>query len=204
MSAGAVARRIVDLYDDIEHIEPATISKIENGKMRLSDPWIEKIANALDVGLADLFVEAPPPEPIYVRGRVQAGTWAESLEWDEADRYPVWVPIPDAWKPFPKYGLEVRGPSMNRRYPEGTILICVGILDADIEPEEGHRYIVERQDTAGLHEMTVKELRFDKQERPWLWPDSDDPDFQQPIAAEGEDGGSVEIRAIVITSVQPE
>ena len=181
-----------------------TINKYETGVTELNAAKMEVIAEALGVQVGEIFAESPPPEPIHVRGRVQAGAWAESLEWDDGDRYPVWVPIPDQWRPFAKFGVEVHGPSMNRRYPEGTVLICVPIIEADIEPKEGQRYIVERTDTSGFHEMTVKELRFDRDGRPWLWPDSDDPKFQEPLAADGENGDEVQIRAIVITSVQPE
>ena len=189
---------------DAAGTEAPTINKLEKGQMRLTDVWMQRIAKALGVQVAELITEAPPPEAIFVRGRVQAGAWAESLEWDADERYPVWVPIPEKWRAFNKFGLEVRGPSMNRRYPEGTILVCVSVIEADVEPQQGHRYIVERIDSAGQHEMTVKELKFDDDGKAWLWPDSDHPEHQAPIAADGGDGDSIEIRGIVITSVQPE
>lgn len=179
------------------------IGLLEKGERQLTQDWMIRLSAVLNVQPAELIAEAPPPEPIYVRGKVQAGTWSEALEWEQNRRYPVWVPIPGHWKPLPKYGLEVHGPSMNRRYPEGTILVCVGILDADIEPKEGQRYIVQRE-SAGEFEMTVKELKIDKDGRPWLWPDSDDPEHQNPLAANGDDGDTIQILAIVITSVQPE
>lgn len=183
--------------------EASTINKLEKGQIKLSTEWMSRLAKCLDVQPTELISESPPPEPIYVRGKVQAGSWSEALEWDQSRRYPVWVPIPNQWKPLPKFGLEVHGPSMNRKYPEGTVLVCVGILDADIEPKEGQRYIVQRE-SHGEFEMTVKELKLDQQGRPWLWPDSDDPEHQQPLAANGDDGDTVQILAIVITSVQPE
>ncbi len=183
--------------------DASTINKLEKGKTKLTTDWINRLSTALGVQPTAIIAEAPPPEPIYVRGKVQAGSWSEALEWEQSRRYPVWVPIPDQWKPLPKFGLEVHGPSMNRKYPEGTVLVCVGILDADIEPREGQRYIVQRE-SHGEFEMTVKELKLDQQGRPWLWPDSDDPEHQQPLSANGDDGDTVQILAIVITSVQPE
>lgn len=191
------------LYD-LDIGNPLWFVKYNIAKTKLTTEWMDRLAKALNCRTIELISESPPPEPIHVRGRVQAGAWTESLEWDRADWYPVWVPIPEAWRAFEKFAVEVAGPSMNRRYPEGTVLICVPIIAADIEPAEGQRYIVERSDLAGLHEMTVKELKFDRQGRPWLWPDSDDPEFQEPLAADGNDGDAIEIRAIVITSVQPE
>lgn len=181
----------------------STINKYETGITDLNTAKLEQIADIFGVPVNELISEAPPPDPIYVRGRVQAGSWSEALEWDQSRRYAVWVPIPAQWKPLPKFGLEVHGPSMNRRYPEGTVLVCVGILDADIEPKEGQRYIVQRE-SHGEFEMTVKELKLDEEGRPWLWPESDHPEHQVPLAANGDDGDTVQILAIVITSVQPE
>lgn len=183
--------------------EATTINKLEKGQIRLSVDWLEKIAAALKVSVAELISQAPPPEPIEVRGKVQAGNWTDAIEWEHAMRYPVWVPVPDQWKSNGVFGLEVHGPSMNRRYPEGTILLCVPFVPADIEPRESQRYIVQRE-RAGEYEMTVKELRFDKAGKPWLWPDSDDPDHQQPLAVQGDDGDTIEIVALVIASFQPE
>lgn len=180
------------------------IGHLESGKRRLTADWMVRISKALDCAPADLMVEPSGVDVTFVRGAVQAGRWLEANEWDRGDWYSVFVPVPEEWRRMPKFGLEVRGNSMNRRYAEGSVVICVRLVDADLEPVPGHRYIVQRVDPGGLHEVTVKELRLDRSGRPWLWPDSDDPEHQEPIALDGKDGDEVEILAVVVASVQPE
>lgn len=137
---------------------------------------------------------------IEVIGAVQAGAWLEALQWETDERYSVAVPISDKYHRV--YGLEVRGPSMNKRYPEGTVIVCVKPQEYGEEPKPGKRVVVERRNDQGLHEATVKELRADDSGLRWLWPDSTDPNYQTPIRTDG--GEDVEITGIVIGSWQPE
>ena len=48
-------------------IESGTISKLLNGRMRLSDVWLAGFAEALNVEVADLFRDpnAPHPEDLF-------------------------------------------------------------------------------------------------------------------------------------------
>ena len=80
-------------------------------------------------------VEAAVVPHADAREPIKPCAFLDANEWHPEDWYRVRVPVPEQWRKFPLFGLEVRGPSMNRRYPEGTILICVGILDAAIEPQ---------------------------------------------------------------------
>ena len=138
---------------------------------------------------------------IKVRGEVQAGHWSEASEWLPEDQETVTLPRPDSHRAY--FGLRVRGPSMDMVYPEGTILVCVGLHDYDHVLENEDHVIVQRWD-GDLVEATVKELRKDQDGRYWLWPRSTHPEHQTPIAVPsnvvaGEDDGNA--TDIVITAI---
>jgi SOS-response transcriptional repressor LexA len=140
---------------------------------------------------------------IMVRGAVQAGVWKESLEWDESDWYTVPMPSEDPRYPgIPLFGLEVRGPSMNKVFPEGTILACVHLIHAPVDVEPGRYVIAEQVNEHGEFESTVKQLRKDADGTYWLWPCSDDPRYQTPLKVNG--GKTCRITALVVRSSRPE
>lgn len=119
-------------------------------------------------------------EPIYVRGAVQAGTWREALEWPRDDWYPIAIPPGDPHGELSRFGLSVRGPSMNAVYPDGATLICVRFSDLGRGPESGDRVICQRHNPNGMIEATVKEFVIDDGIA-WLWPRSYHPEHQTPI-----------------------
>lgn len=116
---------------------------------------------------------------IQVRGAVQAGHWAEAIEWPRDEWDVVRVPRPDGHKSY--FGLLVKGPSMNQVYPEDTILVCVPMMHYDHALSEEDHVIVQRRAESGLVEATVKEIRSDSEGRIWLWPKSTHPEYQSPI-----------------------
>lgn len=138
---------------------------------------------------------------IKVIGAVQAGTWRNALQWDEDEQYSVEAPVPETLRGLRVFGLEVRGPSMNKVYPEGSILLCVSPAESHITPKVGHRVIAIRKDHDEV-EATVKELRADGDGKFWLWPQSDHPAHQAPIPLEGTE--EVEIQGLVVSSFRHE
>lgn len=171
---------------------PTTISRLINGQRKLDIEWIEKFADALNVAPSEILEERIPVRVIQVQGYVQAGEWAETWHWEE-DQYEVAVPDDPQMRNFSLYGAETRGPSMNKRYPEGTILVFTDTIETKEQIEFGKRYIVERERADGLREATVKLLWKDEHGKPWLLPESDDPRFQEPIAINGNDGDTIRI-----------
>lgn len=119
---------------------------------------------------------------VTVAAHIQAGAWSEAWEWEPDDRYDVWIPDDPEYRPFRLYAGETRGPSMNKRYPERTILIFTNVAETMEEPVPGKRYIVERRRAGGEAEHTVKLLHRDDDGKYWLLPESDDPRFQAPIS----------------------
>lgn len=148
-------------------------------------------------------VEATPSNTIniHVRGAVQAGYFTEAAEWPRDDWENISLPRPDGHKSY--FGLRVKGPSMNLIYPEGTILVCVPMYDYHDMLENGDHVIVQRWD-AGMVEATVKELKRAEDGSTWLWPRSDHPEYQMPIALPANNGdhsdymGTNDIRVVAV------
>lgn len=122
---------------------------------------------------------------IPVRGHVAAGVWLETdavRRWEDAvdeinlginaHRYPQGA----------VYGLIVRGSSIDRIARDGDVLICADIGMTGVELADGNLVIVERlRAQEGLREVTAKRLRRRASGIVELWPESDDPRWQQPI-----------------------
>lgn len=178
-----------------------TIQRLEGGKTKLDTEWMEKLAPPLDVDAIDLVTNRPKFRTVEVRGYVQAGQWEEAWELPEDDRYAIPVPDDPQYRHVRLFGVETRGPSMDRRYPEGTVVVVADLYEHGEEPRPGRRYVVERERADGMREATVKTLWRDDDGKLWLLPESTDPRFQQPIAAEGDTGDLVRIIGRVVYAV---
>lgn len=117
---------------------------------------------------------------VNVIGRVQAGEWVEAFELLPDDWYAIDAPLDSRFNGVPRFALEVRGPSMNRLYAQGDIVICVRISDIGRMPRSGERVVVQRTNEQGMIEATIKEYVVDEDGKVWLWPRSTYPEFQQP------------------------
>ena len=134
---------------------------------------------------------------LSIVGVVEAGVFRETVVFDADNQYEVAIPAPRNLPTAHAFGLEVRGPSMNLLYPEGTVLVCVKLPDMSRDLRDGDHVIVYRRD-GDMVEATCKELRM-VNGGPWLWPRSSDPNHQAPIQADhDEHGAEIEIHAVVI------
>lgn len=196
-------------FGELFSVTQATISRWEEG----AEPGHEnlKALSTLAGVTMDEFVGYNPPKHIDVRavnvvGAVEAGAWIEAIEWSEDKIYPVYA-LPDSkFGRLPHFGLEVRGPSMNEVYPEGSVVICVTLGDAAREPKSGERVICLRRRPNSMIEATVKEFIVEKDGTGWLWPRSKHPAHQAPMPYPAVDGDSEEvwIYALVAGSYRPE
>lgn len=101
-----------------------------------------------------------------------------------------------------QYSLIVDGPSVNRRIPDGAYAICAPFDAFPGGAQHGQLVHVIRE-RSGLHEHTIKELRFTSSGM-ILMPVSDDPRYQDEVTlATGEDGEVVKIQGIVIGAFVP-
>ncbi len=151
--------------------------------------------------------DAPPGlRRVTVAAHIQAGFWAESWEWNDDEQYSVYIPDDPEYKPFRLFAAETRGPSMNKRYPERTVLVFTDAQEMMEEPIPGKRYIVERRRAGGEAEHTVKLLHRDEEGKYWLLPESDDPRFQAAISIDegSNDDDTVTILGRVCYAVSKE
>lgn len=136
----------------------------------------------------DFFENALPYRPehlesVEVVGVVQAGLFTEALEWDAARRYSIKMPVNDGYpSALKRYALEVRGESMNRVFPDGSLVSVIDFDELGRPPETGDYVVVMRRDKHGAgFEATIKAIQIRDDGSACLWPQSTDPDFQQPF-----------------------
>lgn len=142
----------------------STISRIEAGRINLTQAWLEKLGAALNVNPLELIADAASQVRLVpVIGYVAAGQWAEAIE------------EPDSWHPVPgdvggpkAFALKPKGDSMDNVASEGEIIV----VDPDqLELIDGKAYIV----TNAEGEATFKRYRADP---PRLEPDSSNPEHK--------------------------
>ena len=202
----------------------ASVSRWEKGA-EIDEGWLIKYAEIAGRAPAEIRYGIDAVVSIHrtkIIGAVQAGQWNDDPPWLEDDLYAVDVPVLPEFAHMTRFGLEVRGPSMNRIYPEGTVLICVPLAELERWPESEEMVIVQRRGASGL-ETTVKEFVHDDSGA-WLWPRSNHPEHQQPIplprphidgdeqqlaladfmAVDEDHGEEIAVIALVIQSVRNE
>jgi transcriptional regulator with XRE-family HTH domain len=205
------------------NLSPGYLQQVVAGSMPTVSRLIA-LAKALEVPpvtLLEALVEKgdalTPPRPghsreVLVRAYVEAGVFAPSDLWPPDDWYSVDMPLPSLPPWVPVIGCEVRGRSMDRVYPPGSILACARLIDLDRQPQDGERVIVRRRsNTDDGIELTCKRLGFDG-DRAILWPMSTDPDHQQPLVipfqqdpdAHQVGTDDIVIDAVVVAAIVPE
>lgn len=182
---------------------------VQGKKLSIRTDKLESLARALHLEAADLGVSKSTAardtiRRVIVKGFVQAGYWAETWEWGDDDQYSVPVPDDPALQPFTLFAAEARGPSMNKRYPDQTVLVFTDAVETGASLELGKRYIVERERADGMREATVKTLWRDEAGKIWLLPESSDPRFQEPIPIEGGEDDTVRVVGRVVYAVSKE
>lgn len=221
--AGLSQQKLADAADTSQ----PQILRLEGSRRKLTKEWAERLAPHLGVSAETLMF--PPddfeivPEGaghvvddsdgLEVPGEVAAGRFMSTegaVDETVYDRAPI---TPDARYPkHAQYGLVVRGTSINRIAIDGDILHCVDIQASGHMPQSGELVIVEQIHLGGhMRERTAKVLKEVGDERfVELWPDSDDPKWQDPIliphrvySHHVEPDLKVEIRAFVIGSYRP-
>lgn len=200
-SQSDVARMLTETLG--RSIDRAAVNKMAKGTRKIAADELIAMAR---------YLNAPAPSQnvglrtITVAAHVQAGYWAETWEWADDDKYEVAVPADPLLDGFQLYGAETRGPSMNRRWPERTVVVFTNVAETEETLTPGKRYIVQRTRADGATEHTVKLLHRDEKGKFWLVPESTDPLFQTPISVEDGaiDGDTVAIVGRVHFSVARE
>jgi repressor LexA len=171
-------------------VQPARVTEMIAGDRTIKSAEIAPMARYLEMPEAEVLrlaagddqMREPAEAPLSVVpviGHVQAGQFRHAMEWDHDDRYDAQV-SPDPVHRT-RFGLEVRGTSMNRVFPEGTVVVCVPVMEYAHAIGDGNYVVVHRRNEIGDVEATVKQLQIDENGRAWLWPRSDDPEHQAPM-----------------------
>lgn len=184
------------------------LSRMESSKRGTKLEHLLNIGRALNVDVTDLSDEINPAElpsqqqatngnraptgniwegAAHTRiGRVKVNGPVKASAWQEADREipeedAVYVPTvsqyPDEWQ----RAYTVEGPSLNKIAREGDVLVCLSLSDSGADFTDGDLVIAERRRFHGqMFERTAKRVKatlhgFE------LWPESDHPDFQEPL-----------------------
>lgn len=163
-------------------IDRAAVNKMLTGGRKISADELVAITTILKINPPASMNQNEGLRTVIVAAHVQAGEWSETWEWSDDEKYPVVIRADPLLYQIKLYAAEARGPSMNRRWPEGTVLIFSNIAETQESPIPGKRYIVERRRRGGEAEHTVKLLYKDPDGKHWLMPESDDPRYQTPIS----------------------
>lgn len=184
----------------------ATVQRLETGKRKLTDKWMHKLKEALDVSIPELIEdpESSVPTGIELKGEVRAGAWLELDDQHDAD-IPAFIDImPD--RRFPRarqFALRVVGSSMNKYIEPGAFVIVADWADLGLgEPRQDDVLVIRRQ-RAMTYETTLKRARLGPSG--WeLWPESNDPRYQEPLTLQdGDRDVEVTIVGLVIGRYLP-
>lgn len=116
---------------------------------------------------------------VGIIGEVRAGAFAEipAEQPEPVEFVPVQLP---EYQRAQLFALVVRGRSMDRDYPDGSVVVVCPAHEAGIREND---HVVVRRWKGGLAETTLKEVVVEGRSIA-LWPRSSDPDFQSPIRLE--------------------
>jgi SOS-response transcriptional repressor LexA len=122
---------------------------------------------------------APAIRRIPVKGIVQAGAWSE-VGVEEAPLDWTYFEAPE-YKRAQLFALDVRGPSMNLVFPDGSRVICAQPHEAGVRDGD---FVAVRRSRGGLVETTLKQLVVEAGGELMLYPRSSDPAHQAPLPLE--------------------
>ena len=180
-----------------ENVSATTLAKLSKAAEEAFSKFFEKVADFNEFGdnveveadwagrNYDSFDRAVVEVPII--SFVWTDGWQTQTELEKKDRYRLSAPIHKVYSRLPIVGLEVRGGTSNKKYPNTTVLICVPYYALDREPIDGEFVIANRKSENGQVEIIVRqyvEERFhpeDKAFRKWLIGLEGESFFQAPI-----------------------
>lgn len=208
-----VAKRIADLRTSLGMtqvefakaipVPQSTVSKWELAKQKPKGEHMLAMAKLAGKEINELFGLGEGPQQfgrrVQVVGALAAGDWREALEWPHDDRYDVTAPLPPKYDSVPVQAFEVRGDSMNKMYPDGSIVYVAPIHSMPDSPRSGDIVAVMRRDDVGLIEATLKEYVIDGEGKKWLVPRSTSLEHQAPINYLAPRRGKIE--EVMITGV---
>jgi transcriptional regulator with XRE-family HTH domain len=199
----------LEQLSELTNISTSHLNRMENGGRSVNTLNLHKIAEVLRVSPASLIsgealTSAILSDNVRVVGHLQAGEWGDTVMWPEEQQYDVLVKEDQRFRGFSRQAFEIRGNSMNLRFPPGTVVVIVPFIELDRQPRSGETVVVQRRNRLGEVEASCKEYIVDDAGKAWLWPRSNDPMHQAPLLCEPEDGDdSILITGRVIQAITP-
>lgn len=188
LNAEELGRRAAMVLGRDRPVSAPTVRAHENGTNTISADMAEAYARVLKIKPADILFGEDGPVTVSVAavpddvrmvgiiGEIRAGAFAEiPAEQPEPVEF-VPVQLPD-YQRAQLYALVVRGRSMDRDYPDGSVVVVCPAHEAGIRAND---HVVVRRWRGGLAETTLKEVVVENGGVA-LWPRSTDPEFQTPI-----------------------
>lgn len=188
-------------------VPQATVSKWERDKQAPDAEHTVRLARLAGIqphawmGIPGIGASEPEGgKRVPVVGAVEAGEWREAVAYPEDDQEWVEAQLPSSYRNLEIQAFDVRGQSMNRVYPDGTI-VYIASTQSFRAPESGDRVLVVRHNKVGLVEVTLKEYVVDDAGKRWLWPRSYDPMFQAPLDYTDKSDGDVVVSGVVVAAL---
>lgn len=175
----------VDLAEKI-NAHPTTVSRLVNERILLGESWLLKLSEAFAVPPEEILAAPLGVRNVTVRGTLEGGAWSQSWHFPESAVYHVPIPDDSLLQGMTLTAAETKGPSANRRYPIGTVVVFNDFVEASEPLREGSRYVIERRRGDGHVEATVKLLWRDPDRTLWLVNESDDPRYQDAVRMNGQ------------------
>lgn len=160
-------------------VNRTTIADRARGSVPMNQDWQRRLAELFQVPLREI-LERPQAEGlrnVAVTVSLQAGAWGEAHGFEEGQRDSVMVPDDAALKSLTLYGGLIVGDSMNKIYPNGSIVVLSRMAQRPNEILEGRRYHIRVTRAGGEVEETIKTLVRDGAGNYWMQPESDSPAY---------------------------
>lgn len=181
------------------------ISSIEEGNSA-RPRRLRELAAALETSEAYLLGETnnpaltgfeiiPVDTALWITGEVAAGRWLEiDLTFEPTERVPF-VPVL-GMEAGSLFALKVRGDSVDKEAPDGSVIICLSLAESGIAIQNGDLVVVERRrEQEGLREVTVKRF-FRRRNGVELVPESTNPRWKPVFMKDGSHADEEEMRII--------
>jgi transcriptional regulator with XRE-family HTH domain len=185
-------------------VDQSTVSKYERGVQEPKREPSMKLAELAGVpfgewvGVEPVTAKDVRSKMVPVVGELCAGQWREAIEWEHDDQYSVPVLLDPDMPGYQLRGYIVRGTSMNRYYPDGSVVFAAATISNGLQPSSGDHVLVSRRNRKGQYEASLKEYVVEADGSKWLWPRSSDPAHQAPLQYDGAE--EVTITGIVRAS----
>lgn len=163
----------------------AQVSRLETDKRGVKLEWIGRIATALDVQPSlllddDAFMKRL--RIVMVQGAAEAHRWVDKPFFDRKHQYRISAIDLDERYQGKLFAVVVSGLHANLKYADGTHLV---LLKPDADRQQflikNKRYLVQRTNNEGQHELTIRRLDIDSGGEMWLVSETTEPSLLETI-----------------------